>query len=71
LKVFLKGQDIECLFFLSHLFYEDNIIWLNVIFPKDFTYDFFCVNFVNVKIGYMFVEYNGVSLIGGNYKNIP
>jgi hypothetical protein len=26
---------------------------------------------VNVKIGYMFVEYNGVSLIGGNYKNIP
>ncbi len=32
---------------------------------------FFCANFVNVKIGYMFVKYNGVSLIGGNDKNIP
>jgi hypothetical protein len=32
---------------------------------------FFCANFVNVKIGYMFAEYNDVSLIGGNYKNIP
>jgi hypothetical protein len=29
---------------------------------------FFGVNFVNAKIDLMFVEYNGVSLIGGNYK---
>jgi hypothetical protein len=27
---------------------------------------FFHINFVNVKIDCMFVEYNGVSLIGGN-----
>jgi hypothetical protein len=32
---------------------------------------FFHVNFVNVKIDYMFVEYNGVSLIGGNCKKTP
>jgi hypothetical protein len=32
---------------------------------------FFSVNFVNVKIDYMFVEYNGVSLIGGNCKKSP
>ncbi len=32
---------------------------------------FFCVNFVNVKINCMFVEYNGVSLIGGNGKKSP
>jgi len=33
--------------------------------------NFFCVNFVNVKINFMFVEYNGVSLIGGNCKKSP
>jgi hypothetical protein len=32
---------------------------------------FFRANFVNGKIGHMFAEYNGVSLIGGKYKNIP
>jgi hypothetical protein len=32
---------------------------------------FFCVNCVNVKIDFMFVEYNGVSLIGGNCKKSP
>jgi hypothetical protein len=31
----------------------------------------FCVIFFNVKINYMFVEYNGMSLIGGNCKNFP
>ncbi len=31
----------------------------------------FCVNFVNVKIDCMFVEYNGVSWIGGNCKKSP
>ncbi len=36
-----------------------------------FTYDFFCINFLNVKIDCMCVEYNGVSLIGGNCKNSP
>ncbi len=32
---------------------------------------FFYVNFVNVKIDYVFVEYNGVSLIAGNCKKSP
>jgi hypothetical protein len=32
--------------------------------------NFYCVNFVNVKIGCMFIEYNGVSLIGENCKNL-
>jgi len=32
---------------------------------------FFYVNCVNVKIDFMFIEYNGVSLIGGNYKKSP
>jgi hypothetical protein len=32
---------------------------------------FFYGNFVNVKINYMFVEYNDVSLIGGNCKKSP
>jgi hypothetical protein len=33
--------------------------------------NFYCVNFVNVKIGCMFIEYNGVSLIGENCKKSP
>ncbi len=32
---------------------------------------FFYVNFVNVKINCMFVEYNGVSLANGNCKKYP
>jgi len=32
---------------------------------------FFHVNFVNVKIDCMFVEYNGASLISGNCKKTP
>jgi hypothetical protein len=32
---------------------------------------FLRVNFVNVKINCMIVEYNNVSLIGGNCKEIP
>jgi hypothetical protein len=32
---------------------------------------FFYVNIVNVNITCMFVEYNGVSLIGGNCKKSP
>ncbi len=32
---------------------------------------FFYINFVNVKIDCLFVEYNGVSLIGGNCKKSP
>ncbi len=32
---------------------------------------FFYVNFVNVNISCMFVEYNGMSLIGGNCKKSP
>jgi hypothetical protein len=32
---------------------------------------FFSGNFVNVKINYMFVEYNDASLIGGNCKKYP
>jgi hypothetical protein len=32
---------------------------------------FFGVNLVNVKINWMFVEYNGVLVIGGNCKKSP
>ncbi len=58
-------------FVLSHLFCEDNTIGLNIIFPKAFTYELFFVNLVNGKINCMFVEYNGVSLIGRNCENFP
>jgi hypothetical protein len=63
LKYFMfKGFFKNCIlnvFVLSHLFCEDNTIWSNIIFPKAFTYEFFFVNLVNVKIDCMFVEYNG------------
>jgi hypothetical protein len=26
---------------------------------------------MHIKVGWMFVEYNGVSIIGGNYKKSP
>jgi hypothetical protein len=39
-KYYFKRQHIEYLFF-SHLVSENNVIWLNVIFPKAFPYDFF------------------------------
>jgi hypothetical protein len=32
---------------------------------------FFCVNFINVEINCMFIEYNGVSLIGENCRKSP
>ncbi len=57
-------------FVLFHLFYDDNIYLLNVIFPKTFTFGFFGSNFVNTKIGLIFVEYNNVSLIGANCKKL-
>jgi hypothetical protein len=32
---------------------------------------FFCIQFVNVKVGWMLVENNGVLVMGGNYKKSP
>jgi hypothetical protein len=32
---------------------------------------FFCIEFVNVKVGWMLVENNGVSMINGNCKKSP
>ncbi len=32
---------------------------------------FFCVEFVNVKVGWMLIESNGVSMIGKNCKKSP
>jgi hypothetical protein len=32
---------------------------------------FFLVDFVNIKIGWMFVEYNGVLMIDENCKESP
>jgi hypothetical protein len=75
-KGFLKRWHIECLCFVSIVLWR----WYYFVkynFPKCFylwfkTYDFFCVNFMNVKkIECMFVEYNGVSLISGNCKKCP
>jgi hypothetical protein len=45
--------------------------WLNVIIAKAFTYEFFLVDFVNIKIGWMFVEHNGVLVIDENSKESP
>jgi hypothetical protein len=36
-------------------------------FFQNILFVIFLVNFVNTKIGWMFVKYNDVSLIGGNY----
>ncbi len=32
---------------------------------------FFCVEFVNIKVGWMLIENNDVSVMGGNYKKYP
>ncbi len=32
---------------------------------------FFCIEFVNVKVGWMVVENNGMSMISGNCKKSP
>jgi hypothetical protein len=40
-------------------------------FPKGIYLQLFWCYFVNVKIGCMFAEYNGVSLIGKNCKKSP
>ncbi len=32
---------------------------------------FFCIEFVNIKVGWMLVENNGVSMMGGNCKKSP
>ncbi len=32
---------------------------------------FFCIEFVNVKVGWMLVENNSVSVMGGNCKKSP
>jgi len=32
---------------------------------------FFCIEFVNVKVGWMLVENNGVLVMGGNCKKSP
>jgi hypothetical protein len=32
---------------------------------------FFCIDFVNVKVGWMLLENNGVSMMGGNCNFFP
>ncbi len=56
------------MFVLFPFFQYDNIIRFNVIFPKLY-YELFLVNFVNMEDGWIFIKYNGVSIISGNCKN--
>jgi len=44
---------------------------MNVVLPYTFTYDLFLGQICGCKIGWMFVENNGVLMMGGNCKNIP
>jgi hypothetical protein len=41
----------------------------NEKFTKTSTYDSFLINFANAKVGWMCIEYSGVSMMGGNCEN--
>ncbi len=57
---FLQNKCILNEFF-CHFF-----IRKNKKFTKTFTYDSFLINFANAKVGWMCIEYSGVSMMGGN-----
>jgi hypothetical protein len=45
------------------------LIWMNIITSKS-TYDYFLSQFYECKDWVDVVEYNGVLVISGNYKNL-
>jgi hypothetical protein len=44
---------------------------VNVVLPYTFTYDLFLGQIYGCKIGWIFVENNGVLVMGGNCKSNP
>ncbi len=68
-KDFVKELHILCICFVTFVV----LIWCYLgecSFPIYFYlwFFFFCIEFVNVKVGWMLVENNGVSMMDGNCK---